>query len=107
MEELKVFPENLNTPVKCLIINFGAASAMQNLKVLAELRKENIASEYYPDEKKLQKQIEYAIKKRIPYILMQGEDEIQQQIVKMKYLDTGQQEAYSLQDAITVLSQIH
>ena len=107
MEELKVFPENLNTPVKCLIINFGAASRMQNLKVLAELRKANIATEYYPDEKKLQKQIEYALKKRIPYILIQGEDEIQQQRVKMKQLDTGQQEAYTLQDAVTILSQIH
>jgi len=64
MEELKLFPENLET-TKVLLTNSEKA-----LGIADKLRTENINTEVYLDEKDLEKQLKYADKKQIPFVLI-------------------------------------
>jgi len=91
LEMLNLFPEHLDSPVAALITNFGTLTRAQNLGLLARLRALQIPIEYYPDEKKLPRQIEYAVKKRIPYLIIQGETEIKDGICMLKDLNEGTQ----------------
>jgi histidyl-tRNA synthetase len=89
--------------VKVCIANFGASSRKENLKLLSLLRQKGIPAEYFPDDKKLPKQIEYALKKNIPWMILQGEAEIEKGGVELKNLNKTEQVFCSLSDLVQVL----
>ena len=66
----------------------------------AKLRSEGIATEIYlqPDAK-LEKQLKYADKKGIPYVIIQGPDEITGNVIKVKDMKNNQQEIVSIEAA--------
>jgi histidyl-tRNA synthetase len=103
LEELNAFPDTLDSPVKVCVANFGPPSQTENLKLLALLRQNGLAAEYFPDEKKLQKQIEYALKKNIPWMILQGEAEIQKGGVELKNLQKSEQIFCLMSELIEVL----
>jgi histidyl-tRNA synthetase len=76
-----------------------------SLKTLNTLQKAGINSELYLDEDKLQKQFKYADKKMIPFVLLQGSDEVKKSVVMLRNMKTGEQESLSLADAMARLSQ--
>ena len=91
MEELNLFPENIATPVKVLFLNFGEREATYALPALQLLREKNIASEIFPDKAKIGKQMTYANAKGIPYVVMAGEDEINENVFTLKDMISGEQ----------------
>lgn len=100
MEEKELFPsENLNT-TKLLIINFDENSSRYALRILKALRDNNIASEIFPEPAKLKKQMNYANKKQIPYVLMIGSREIENEKYGLKNMVSGEQEELSLEEII-------
>jgi histidyl-tRNA synthetase len=64
MEELKLFPENFET-TKVLLTDSEKAPG-----IAEKLRAENVNTEIYLDEKDLEKQLKYADKKQIPFVLI-------------------------------------
>jgi len=104
LEELNAFPESILSSVKVLIANFGEVSRKENLKLLALLRNKGISAEYYPDEKKMAKQIEYALKKQIPWMILSGEEEIQNGQYQLKNLRKSTQEKVSLEQLLNQLN---
>jgi histidyl-tRNA synthetase len=60
------------------------------------LRNAGFKSELYPEAVKLKKQFEFAEKKGIPYLLIYGEKEFANEIVEIKNLQSGQQEAIAV-----------
>lgn len=103
LEELNAFPESLQANVKVLIGNFGEATQLENLKLLNQLRSKGISAEFYPDEKKISKQIEYALKKQIPWMILQGEEEIKAGNCQLKDLKKSEQYKVSTDELITRL----
>ena len=91
LEELNLFPEESTSGTQVLIINFGKESYPQSLSLLQRLRAAGIRSEIYPDEAKMKKQMGYANKKNIPYVIMQGEEEIARKEVTLKNMQSGEQ----------------
>jgi len=91
MEELKLFPENVSASTKVLFINFGEKEAQYCLKALKELHNAGIRAELYPDEKKLNKQFEYADKRNIPYVVSIGQSEMENGVAKIKNMASGEQ----------------
>ena len=61
------------------------------MKILDRLRKLDVRSELYPDSVKLKKQMSYADSKKIPYIIIAGEDEIKNNTVTIKTMSSGEQ----------------
>jgi histidyl-tRNA synthetase len=104
MEELNVFPENTEVSSQVLVCHFNEVSMRYGLKTLHTLRQNNIASEVYPEiTKKINKQLEYADKKMIPFTIMIGEDEINTGLLTLKNMKTGEQLKKTLEDIIKLV----
>ena len=92
MEALQLFPKDAATSSKVLVCHFDDESFRYGLGLLAKLRSEGIACEIYPDVTKLKKQLDFANKKRIPYTIVVGSDEMQSGMLAFKDMGKGEQE---------------
>lgn len=104
LEELNLFPDFANEGTKVVISNFDNNLLDKVLPILSKLREQNIKAEIYPDSAKLGKQIEYASKKSIPYFLVIGQEEIDNQLFGLKNLNTGEQEKLNFESILVKLS---
>ena len=100
LEELNLFPEELTSSTQLMFANFGDQEAMQSAIWLKQLRDNGISSELYPDAHKLKKQMNYANNKNIPFVALVGEDEMKNQEILIKNMETGEQSTYSPLDLI-------
>jgi len=97
MNELNLFPETLGSTTKVLFVNFGEAEERYCLPLLAKLREEGIASEIYPDNSKMKKQLDYANKKNIPFVVLVGENEMKENKLTLKNMETGEQDTITFE----------
>ena len=97
MEELKLFPEEAQISSKLLITHFDSESQRYGLGLVQILRNNNIAAEIYPDAIKIQKQLDYANKKMIPYVIVIGSEEVKSGLLAFKNMKTGTQEKLSIE----------
>ncbi len=84
MEQLGLFAEISGSPTDVLVLNFGDAELQYAFGILDLLRKNGLKTELYPDPVKLKKQMSYADSRKIPYIIIAGEDEIRTGEVTIK-----------------------
>lgn len=98
LEELGLFPENVNENIEVLCINFGEVEAMASMKMVTSLRALGIRAELYPDTAKMKKQMSYADRKGIPMVLMIGENEINENTFVLKKMIDGSQNTYEISD---------
>jgi histidyl-tRNA synthetase len=103
LDDLQLFPETINTSSKVLLINFGGENEAYSLQVLKQLRAASVAAEIYPDVAKFEKQMKYANKRNIPFVILLGEDERMAQMVSIKNFKTGTQETLTLPNVIQYL----
>lgn len=96
LEELGLFPENVNENIEVLCINFGEVEAMASMKMVTSLRALGIRAELYPDTAKMKKQMSYADRKGIPMVLMIGENEINENTFVLKKMIDGSQNTYEI-----------
>ena len=104
MEELAVFPQNIDVSSKVLLLNFGENESEYCLKLLQELRKNKINSELYPSNDKIKKQMNYANNKGVQFVIMVGEDEIKSGKLTVKDMKSGEQSKWGISEIITKLS---
>jgi len=104
MHELNLFPDTIQAATRALLVNFGKTEEKYCLKFLANLRSSGIPSELYPDSAKLKKQMEYANRKNIPFVILIGKDEMESGQVTIKNMHTGEQKPYAPEEAIKLLS---
>ena len=105
MEELNLFPESLSNSIEVLCINFGNNEALQSMKLLKELRKLGKRAELYPDAAKIKKQMEYANKRSIPFVVMIGESELTKNTFVLKDMLKGTQKEYNFNEINEALFQ--
>src|SRR5690606_18496645 len=84
LDELKLFPDAIQNTLDVLFINFGEKEAEQSMKLVKELRKNQIRSEVYPDSSKLKKQMQYADKKNVKFTVIIGEEELKNNTATLK-----------------------
>lgn len=97
MEELKLFPQEAQISTQVLISHFDDESKRYGLKVLQTLRDSEIASEIYPDSVKIQKQLDFANKKMVPYTIVIGSEEVKSGILAFKNMKTGEQQKLTIE----------
>ncbi|MEZ4796592.1 MAG: histidine--tRNA ligase [Flavobacteriaceae bacterium] len=100
LEELNLFPETIANSIDVLFINFGDTEALYCLKAIAKLREAGINTEIYPDDSKMKKQMNYANKRDIPFVVLVGEEEMKANSYTLKNMRSGEQSKYSLEDLI-------
>lgn len=93
------------TNTQVLVTVFDPSLEEKSLEVALRLRSENINTEIWLEPgAKLDKQFKYADKKGIPYVIVIGSQEIQENVIVLKSLKDGSQEKLSLDQAIKKLS---
>ena len=103
IEELNLFPETPINSVKVLILNFGNDFSYDLIQIANSLRKSNINTEFYPDSVSLKKQLNYANKNMIPYVLFYGEEEKENLYFNLKDMNSGNQQKLSKDQLLKVL----
>lgn len=104
LEELELFPSLEADFTRVLFVNFGEQEADYCLTALRDLRKAGINSELYPDAAKMKKQMNYANKKGIPYVVLVGENEMNTGLLTVKNMNDGTQSNLTVLDLIKLLS---
>ncbi|MDM1045245.1 histidine--tRNA ligase [Myroides sp. 1354] len=98
MEELDLFPATVNASSKVMFLNLGDQEMSYAMQAVAQLRDAGIKTEIYPDKAKMGKQFQFADKKNIPFAVLAGSEEIQQQKYTVKNLASGEQQTVSLEE---------
>ena len=89
MTGLNLFPEASALSTQAIFLNFGGEEEVAALKLLAEVRAAGVAAEIYPDAAKMKKQMEYANRRAIPYVVILGSDELNARQAKVKEMRSG------------------
>lgn len=97
LEELDLFPEEIKDTVTVMFINFGREEALYALQAVANLRANTISAELYPDAVKMKKQMTYADKRHIPYVVLAGESEMKAGTYNLKNMKTGEQKSFNIE----------
>ncbi|MBI9061533.1 MAG: histidine--tRNA ligase [Marinilabiliaceae bacterium] len=106
MNQLELFPKNDGVRTQALFINFGGEDELYALEVLKSVRAAGINSELYPDNAKMKKQMTYANKNEIPFVILIGEKERQEQVVTLKNMESGEQSSVSVEELIKIINNI-
>jgi len=104
LEELNLFPQEIEETTKVLFINFGEEEALYTLKAISKLRTSSISSELYPDTAKMKKQMTYADRRNIPYVVLAGGSEMKEEVYNLKNMKTGEQNKFSLKELVAHFS---
>ena len=91
MTGLSLFPEEVNSSTRVLFVNLGAEEEAAVLPLLRQLRGREIAAEIYPEAGKMKKQMEYANRRGIPYVVIVGSQELEAGAATVKDMRTGEQ----------------
>ena len=103
MEDLCLFPD-IKTTTKVLVTIFEKTLLNQSQKITQYLRKNKINTDLYSDPNlKLDKQLKYADRKNIPYVIIIGPEEVSKNVVKLKDMKTGEQEELKIEEVIKKL----
>lgn len=92
MEELKLFPEEVQVGTQVLFFNLGEKESAAAFALMQSLRSGGVRSELYHENAKFDKQFRYAEKKNIPYIIIIGSKELEENKCVVKDTRTGKQE---------------
>ncbi len=100
LEALELFPANLEVGTQVLFFNLGENESAFAFTVMQQLRSSGIACELYHEMAKMDKQFKYAEKKNIPFAVIIGSRELEQQQCVVKNLQNGQQQTVAPQDLL-------
>jgi histidyl-tRNA synthetase len=90
MEELDMFL-NVKLNSRVLVTYFDESTLKNSLRILSDLQSSGINAEIYFEPEKLGKQLKYADKNEIPFVVICGPDEIQRGEATIKVMKTGKQ----------------
>lgn len=101
--QLDLYPQETQSGVQLLFINFGAAEAAHCLRLAAQARLAGIATEVYPDSVKMKKQMNYANAHNVPFVALVGETEMAEGRITLKNMTTGEQQSLTIEEAVKAI----
>ena len=103
MVGLDLFPEEVNFTTKVLFVNLGAEEQMASMQIIRSLRDCGIAAEIYPESAKMKKQMEYANRRSIPYVVIIGSNELAERKATVKNMLSGEQQSVAFEEVADLL----
>ena len=88
---LELFPADTMVTTKVLFVNLGEQEQLASLRAVDALRTAGISAEVYPDSAKMKKQMEYANRRGIPYVVIIGSEELAEGMATLKDMQRGEQ----------------
>ena len=102
LNELQAIRETQKSIAKVLVVPM-TEDVGKTLEIVSNLRNAGINTQVYLENKKVKAKFKYADHLQIPYVITVGEDEIQNNVVSLKNMDTGEQKTLSMEEAIDIL----
>lgn len=106
MNQLDLFPKDNTATTQILFVNFGSREEKFCLPLLKQLRDAGINAEIYPEAAKMKKQMTYADKKGIPFVALVGENEMNEGMISVKNMATGEQTNIRINELINTLRKV-
>ena len=106
LDELNLFPNELDSSKSFLFLNFGLDKIDKLLIFVDKIRQKNIACEIYPSDNKIKKQMDYANQKGINYVVIIGEDELKNSIFKIKDMSNGAESKFILNNIVSEIEKL-
>lgn len=103
MNQLNLYPKEIESSIKVMFINFGEREARQALKYVKILRNAGIPSQVFPDAAKMKKQMSIADADKVPYVAFVGEQELAEGNIMLKDMVTGEQTKVTVDELIVKL----
>ena len=92
LNQLELYPKEAVNGTELLFINFGEKEAAFSMGILSKVRAAGIRAEIFPDAAKMKKQMEYANRRGIPFVVIVGEDELASRHATVKEMHSGEQQ---------------
>lgn len=102
LTELNAFPGEVTGGVQLLFFNLGETEAVKAFELAGRLRARGIPCEVYHENAKFDKQFKYAERKHIPRVAILGSKELEQEVITIKELKSGEQHSISFDELITI-----
>ncbi len=99
---LGLFPDGLSSSVRVMFLNFGGREQAEALKLLHRMRSEGIAAEIYPESAKIRRQMEYADRRGIPFVIIAGEAELASGKAAVRNMADGTQTETAADDLVNL-----
>ena len=106
LEELNLFPKNVSLSLSVLFVNLGHKESLVSMQLAKELRSNDIDCEVYPSAAKLQKQLKYANDRGCAWVVIIGEEELKNQQLSLKNMESGEQFKIAITDFISEFSKL-
>ena len=104
LNQLELYPKDIASSAQLLFINFGPTELTHCIRLAALTRQAGIRTEVYPDSVKMKKQMSYASNSNIPFVALVGEDEIKNNTISLKNMETGEQKSVTVEEAISIIN---
>ncbi|KKQ01766.1 MAG: Histidyl-tRNA synthetase [Candidatus Roizmanbacteria bacterium GW2011_GWA2_36_23] len=102
IKDRKMFKSS-KTPIKALVTLFNKELLKESLSLANLLRRNEISAMLYPESIKIDKQLKYADRKNIPFVIIIGPEEVKKNLLKLKNMKTGEQFELNQNDLILKL----
>ena len=100
MEEQEMFPARLSGQPQMMVTQFDEGTIGASMELARQLRAAGMRVDLYPEPERYGRQFQYAESRRIRYALILGPDEIAQNVVAIKDLESGEQENVAAADVV-------
>lgn len=100
---LDLYPKEAVNGTRLLFINFGEKETAYCIPVVKACRAAGINTEMYPDKAKMKKQMGYANAKAIPFVVLAGDNEMAENKVTLKNMETGEQKLVTTEELIAIV----
>lgn len=106
MNHLDLFPGKSEQDTKVLFLNFGEDEEKYLIPILNGLRAEGLPSELFPSPLKIKKQMAYANKRDIPWVVIAGAEEIKDGKLTLKNMKSGEQALINKNELVHLVREI-
>ena len=103
LEGLDLYPQEASVTTRILFLNFGEQEQVASMRIMKQLRLAGIACELYPDASKMKRQMEYANRRRVPFVGILGSDELSAGTLTLKNMTSGEQQTLTPEALIAAL----
>lgn len=103
LNTLDLYPKDSINATQLLFINFGEKETAYCLPLVTKARQAGIRTEMFPDAAKMKKQMNYANAKQIPFVVLAGENEMNEDKVTLKNMITGEQQMVSGDELVAIV----
>ncbi len=103
LNTLDLYPKDSINATQLLFINFGEKETAYCLPLVTKARQAGIRTEMFPDAAKMKKQMNYANAKQILFVVLAGENEMNEGKVTLKNMITGEQQMVSGDELVAIV----